>query len=249
MNSGRVVEQGRPVTTQPLSGLRVLVADDHRIFAEVLAAGLVLEGRFSTVDVACSPSHARLLLNVYRYDLLLLDPSLDLDSWLTLLGAVVEERPSLVVVVVSRLEDIEEVIRVLEQGVRAWVSKSMPLDGLLHAIDEAMSGVTSLPPNLLGPVLEELLGRPPQNVPEPSFLDELTPRQREVLQCLGEGMSRSQIAEQLLLSPHTVRTHVQEVLRKAGVNSTLAALARAREVGFRGAASQDRASARRGLQD
>jgi DNA-binding NarL/FixJ family response regulator len=244
-----VAAQGRAVTTPPPSGLRVLIADDHRIFAEVLAAGLVLEGRFSTVDVACSPSHARLLLNVYRYDLLLLDPSLDLDSWLTLLGAVVEERPSLVVVVVSRLEDVEEVIRVLELGVRAWVSKGMPLDGLLHAIDEAMSGVTSLPPALLRPVLEELLGRPPLSVSEPSFLDELTPRQREVLQCLGEGMSRTQIAEHLLLSPHTVRTHVQEVLRKAGVNSTLAALARAREVGFRGAAPPDRASARRDRED
>jgi DNA-binding NarL/FixJ family response regulator len=46
-------------------------------------------------------------------------------------------------------------------------------------------------------------------------------------------MSRSQIADRLLLSPHTVRTHVQEVLRKAGVHSTLAAIAKAREAGYR----------------
>ena len=75
-------------------------------------------------------------------------------------------------------------------------------------------------------MLKELLGRPARSqAPSRSFIDELTPRQLEVLQCLADGMSRAQIAEHLLLSPHTVRTHVQEVLRKAGVNSTLAALA------------------------
>ena len=210
----------------------MLIADDHRIFAEVLAAGLKLGGRFSAIDVACSASQARLLLRVYRYDVLLLDPSLDVESWLELLRGIADERPTLTVVVVSQLEDVDQVIRVLAQHVRVWVSKDTSLDGLLLAIDEAVMGGTSLPPTLLGPVLTELLGRPATNRAQPSFINDLTPRQLEVLQCLADGMSRAQIAEHLRLSPHTVRTHVQDVLRKAGVNSTLAALARAREVGF-----------------
>jgi DNA-binding NarL/FixJ family response regulator len=238
-------EQRRLVPAECPPGLRVLIADDHRIFAEVLAAGLNIEAGFAAVDVACSPSHARLLLNVYRYDLLLLDPSLDVGSWLDLLRAVVGERPAPIVVVVSQLEEVEEVIRVLEQDVRAWVSKDTTIEGLLHTIDEAVMGHTSLPTSLLGPVLKELLGRPARTQARRSFLDELTPRQLEVLRCLADGMSRAQIAEHLLLSPHTVRTHVQEVLRKAGVNSTLAALARAREVGYPAFASTDRAWARR----
>jgi DNA-binding NarL/FixJ family response regulator len=240
MDSGEVPAP-RYLTTTPFPpALRVLIADDHRTFAEVLAAGLDIEGRFSAVDVACSPSHARLLLNVYRYDVLLIDPILDVPTWLELLRAVVVERPSLVVVVVSHLDDVQQVIEVLAHDVRAWVSKDVSLYGLLHAIDEAVMGRTSLPSTLLGPVLKELLGRPPKSHIEPSFIDELTPRQLEVLQCLAEGMSRAQIAEHLLLSPHTVRTHVQEVLRKAGVNSTLAALARAREVGYHAVAAPDR---------
>jgi DNA-binding NarL/FixJ family response regulator len=228
-----VPAQRHLVTAQSTPGLRVLIADDHRTFAEVLAAGLDIEGRFSAVDVACSPSHARLLLNVYRYDLLLLDPSVDVGSWLELLRTVVSERPTLIVVVVSELEDTQQVIQVLAQDVRAWVSKDISLAGLLHTIDEAVMGRTSLPTTLLGPVLKELLGRPAKSQTKPSFVNELTARQLEVLQCLADGMSRAQIAEHLLLSPHTVRTHVQEVLRKAGVHSTLAALARAREVGYR----------------
>jgi DNA-binding NarL/FixJ family response regulator len=120
------------------------------------------------------------------------------------------------------------------------VSKDVSLDDLLSTIDGAVLGQTLLPAPLLGPVLKELLGRPPKHPPAPSFLNELTPRQLEVLQCLADGMSRAQIADHLLLSPHTVRTHVQEVLRKAGVNSTLAALAKAREVGFPAGAAPSR---------
>jgi DNA-binding NarL/FixJ family response regulator len=237
---GELPARGHLVTAQSAPGLRVLIADDHRTFAEVLAAGLDLDGRFSAVDVACSPSQARGLLGVYRYDVLLLDPSLDVGGWLELLQAVLGERPSLIVVVVSQLDEIQQVIEVLAHDVRAWVSKDTSVEGLLHTIDEALMGRTSLPSTLLGPVLKELLGRPAKSRAEASFVSELTPRQLEVFRCLAEGMSRGQIAEQLRLSPHTVRTHVQEVLRKAGVNSTLAALARAREAGYPPLAPPDR---------
>ncbi|MET0524053.1 MAG: response regulator transcription factor [Nocardioides sp.] len=246
MNAARLIAQVDPVLAQPAPVLRVLIADDHRLFGEVLAAGLALRGRFAAVDVARSPAHARLLLDAYPYDVLLLDPSLDLGSWLDLLGAVVDERPSLIVVVVSQLEDVQQVIQVLARDVRAWVTKDISLDGLLHAIDEAMMGRPSLPATLLGPVLEELLNRPARNWTEPSFLGELTPRQLEVLRCLADGMSRPQIAAHLLLSPHTVRTHIQEVLRKAGVNSTLAALAKARGLGYPAVPAPDRTRVRPG---
>jgi DNA-binding NarL/FixJ family response regulator len=248
VSAGDVPAHRHLVTAQSAPGLRVLIADDHRAFAEVLAAGLDLGGRFAAVDVACSPSHARGLLNVYGYDLVLLDPSLDVDSWVGLLRLVAGKRPDLVVVVVSQLEDIEQVIEVLAEDVRAWVSKDISVADLLHAIDEAVNGRMSLPSTLLGPVLKELLARPAKSRVEASFIGELTPRQLEVFGCLAEGMSRGQIAEHLLLSPHTVRTHVQEVLRKAGVNSTLAALARAREVGYPAGAAPSRAWVRHGLE-
>ena len=230
MNRAEATGQGHNGQSTP--GLRVLIADEHRTFAEVLAARLETEARFSTVDVACSPKHAKILLSVSRYDLLLLDPARDVGSWVELLRVVLAERPSLTVVVVSALEETQQVIQVLARDVRGWVSKDTSLDGLLHTIDEAMQGRTLLPTTLLGPVLKELLGRPATSQSQPTFINFLTPRQFEVLRCLGDGMSRSEIADHLGLSPHTVRTHIQEVLRKAGVHSTLAALAMAREVGY-----------------
>jgi DNA-binding NarL/FixJ family response regulator len=223
-------DRHNPLLQAASAGLRLLVGDGHRTFAEVLAAGLSIEERFAAVDVAFTPDRARFLVSVRHYDLLVLDPSLDVASWLELLHAVVGERPTLPVVIVSELRDIDVAIDTLAHGVRAWLPKDVSLHGFLHAIDEVVMGRTTLPAALIRAVLTELIGRPGRSRTEPSFLDELTPRQREVLQCLADGMSRAEIAEQLALSPNTVRTHVQEVLRKAGVHSTLAAVVRARQV-------------------
>ena len=230
MSSAPVPQERSRVSEQSTDDLRALIADSYRTFAEVLAAGLGVERRFAAADVAFSPSHARYLLGARRYDILVLDPSGDVGSWLKFLRTVVSEQPTLIVAVLSEPRDINVVIDVLALGVRAWLSKDTSFDGFLHAIDEAVMGRTTLPTGLLRAVLRELLARTAKSKAEPTFVDELTPRQCEVLQCLADGMTRAEIADQMRLSPNTVRTHVQQVLHKAGVHSTLAAVARARDV-------------------
>lgn len=218
-------------------GLRVLVAGYYRTFAETLAAGLRLLGHFDPVDVALSPAQARHLLGVRRYDVLLLDPVLDLESWLALLRELGAGPSPPVVVVISELDEVQQAIDLLHEDVRAWVPQDVSLQGLLQVIHEAVMGHTTMPAALLDSVLQELLDRRAKDRESHSFVDELTPRQFEVLECLAGGLNRSQIAERLRLSPHTVRTHIHEVLRKAGVHSALAALALARETGYLGGPS------------
>jgi DNA-binding NarL/FixJ family response regulator len=224
-------EAEQRATGSPPGTLRLLIADDHRTLAEALATGLDALGQFETVDVALSADHARMLVSVRRYDVVLLDPILNVGAWLAFLRSLTARAGATVVVVVSELDDVEQVVALLAENVRAWVSPDVSLEALVRLIGEAVQGRTSLPPALLGPVLEELLGRRVSRQPR-SFVDDLTPRQLEILECLAHGMSRTQVAERLLLSPHTVRTHIHEVLRKAGVHSTLAALAKARDAGF-----------------
>lgn len=231
--AGNVTEQG----------LRALVVDDHRVFAEALAAGLEPDPRFASVDVAFSDGGAQAILSTRCVDLLLLDVNLGSHSGLDLLDRVRSAMPHVVVVVVSGLDDVDEVIFALSRGARAWVPKGTSVDGLLTAIDEAVAGRTWLPPTLLGPVLQSLISHEFQRERAPSFVDSLTPRQFEVLEFLAEGLSRSQIAARLVISPNTVRTHVQDILRKANVHSTLAALALAREDGYLSAASPPEISA------
>ena len=201
---------------------------DHRRFAHALAARLGEHPRFEEVSVADSADHALALVKAHQFDVLLLDARLGETSGLDAMRDMLRQRPQLAVVVVSGLEDVEQVIDALAGGARAWVPEDAPLEDLLQAVEDALLHRIWLPRVLLAEVLDVLLSRPAVSRKAPSFVDDLTPRQVEVLQCLAGGMSRAQIADHLVLSPHTVRTHVQEILRKAGVHSTLAALARAR---------------------
>ena len=98
---------------------------------------------------------------------------------------------------------------------------------LLAAVHGAQQGRTRLPPALLTLLLGRLM--PDQNGP----LDVLTPRQREILQGLVDGLSRAAIGERLFLAKNTVRTHIQPLLSRLGAQSTLEAVAIAREAGMR----------------
>ncbi len=90
---------------------------------------------------------------------------------------------------------------------------------------------THLPPALLTGVLRELTATRKHRTESQQLVESLTPREREVLRCMVAGLGRKAVAERLFLSPHTVRTHMQNVLGKLGVHSTLAAVALARRAG------------------
>lgn len=227
-------------------GLRLLVVDDHRAFAQALAAGLSASGRFSRIDIAHSAAQADEYLRSAAPDVLLLDVALRSSSGLDLIDGALQRCPELVVLMLSGAGDTEDVVCALERGASAYVPKDVSLSSLLDAVDDALAGRRWLPADLLGPVLDELLSgsRTPSAVP--SFVDDLTPRQIEVFDCLGMGMSRTEIAEHLVLSPHTVRTHVQDILRRAEAHSTLSALAIAREAGYEFPSAPDRPGAGQG---
>lgn len=110
-------------------------------------------------------------------------------------------------------------------GVRGWVPRDATVDDLILAIREAAEGGTWIPPKVLTAVLDELTWTPPADDPTQTLLASLTPRERDVLSCLGEGLGRVEVAARLHVSTNTVRTHVQSILSKLGVNSSVAAVA------------------------
>lgn len=219
---------------QAVTGLRTLLVDDHRTFAQALRARLRAHPGFDPVEVAYSGPEALALASALEPDLVLLDAWLGDVAAIPVIRALRAAQPQPVVVMLSGREEPEEIIEALQEGASGWVPKDAAMEDLLGAVAVTLTGRRWLPPALLGPVLELLMSRPAATAQPETFLDELTPRQRDVLDCLTQGMSRSQIAEHLVLSPHTVRTHVQELFRKADVHSTLALLARAREAAVHG---------------
>ncbi|MGA9347109.1 MAG: response regulator transcription factor [Nocardioidaceae bacterium] len=217
-----------------LGGLRVslLIVDDHRSFAEVMAARLLMEPHIQHVELSFSVAMARTMMRRRVYDLVLLDLCLEGESGLDLLSAPrAGEHPLPPVLVLSGVSDVDRTVAALERGALGWVPKGSRVDILLDAVDRALQGRGFLPEAMLLPVIRRLMQERRSASVGQTFVDRLTPREREVLQCLVAGMTRAETAAHLFVSPNTIRTHVQNILNRAEVHSTVALVAMARQAG------------------
>ncbi|GAA2790479.1 LuxR C-terminal-related transcriptional regulator [Kitasatospora sp. CM 4170] len=294
--------------------IRVLVVDDHRIFAEALAAALAAE---PDVEVGAAGSAAaaeraleRAAVEGRGYDVVLIDADLGADTaaagarkprrpgadppeparrrpsaavpaprrpaippahvppahpasahapqahlppathpaatphqpaahsaatpapdGITLLARVRRGHPALRAIVLATADDPHRAARALHAGATGWVAKESSLARLLAVIRGVLRDETHLPPALLTGVIRELTTARRDRTESERLVDTLTPREKEILRCMVAGLGRQAVAERLYLSPHTVRTHMQNVLGKLGVHSTLAAVAVARRAG------------------
>lgn len=150
---------------------------------------------------------------------------------ITLLGRCCHTYPGLRAVVLAAEEDPRRAVRALYAGAAGWVAKESSLTRLLTVLRGVLRGETHLPPTLLTGVVRELTTARRDRTESERLVESLTPREKQVLRCMVAGLGRQAVAERLYLSPHTVRTHMQNVLGKLGVHSTLAAVALARRAG------------------
>ncbi len=150
---------------------------------------------------------------------------------IALLARVCRTHPELRAVVLAAEDDPRRAVRALQAGACGWVAKDSSLSRLLVVVRGVLNGETHLPPALLTGVVRELTAARRDRTESERLVETLTPREEEVLRCMVAGLGRQAVAERLYLSPHTVRTHMQNVLGKLGVHSTLAAVAVARRAG------------------
>lgn len=221
--------------------VRVLVADEHRVFAESLATALSAEQDVEAVAVGSVPAALRLLERIRAtreppFDVLLVDADLDgvvtpVNGATPLLAAAQERCPSTRTVMLAATDDPARAARALTAGACGWVAKDSSLARLLAVVRGVLRDETHVSPTLLTGVLRELSSARRRRDEQERLVESLTPRELEVLRCMLAGLGRKAVAERLYLSPHTVRTHMQNVLNKLNVHSTLAAVALARRAG------------------
>jgi DNA-binding NarL/FixJ family response regulator len=144
-------------------------------------------------------------------------------------------------VVTSASEDVQRAFESARVGASAFVSKASGFDEMVRAILGAVRGESWIPPRLLTGVLEEFRSRRAE-LDHDYRVQRLTEREREVLRYMMAGFGRARIAEELLLSINTVRTHAQNILWKLEVHSSLEAVSVALQAGFTGATPTSRAS-------
>jgi DNA-binding NarL/FixJ family response regulator len=216
---------GRPPDTQ------ILVVDDHVAFAEALAFTLgevagILAFAATTVE------RARRVLAEHDVDVVLLEVDLAGGDAIRFARQTLSENPGLRIVAVTASEDDSRAVAAVRAGISGWVPKQEPVQQLVSVVHGVLRSETWIPPRLLTRVLAELTSAQDDAAGHDQPLAKLTRREKEVLDCLMSGMKTGDIARRLRLSRSTLRTHIQNILRKLGVHSILAAVALARRSGL-----------------
>ena len=204
------MDNGNPV--------RVLVVDDHEVLASSLSMVLDDEPDLKSVGVAGTLEKARAMIATTAPDVILLDHRLPDGDGVAAIGELRALRPSAQIVVLTASAADHVLVAAIEAGAAGFVSKSRSLDELTAAVRAAASGESVISPEMLARLLPRLQrnGRTRHN--------DLTEREREVLDLLADGLSNAAIAERLFVSVHTVRNHIANLSAKLGAHSKLEVL-------------------------
>ncbi len=200
-----------------MTGPRVVVVDDHALFRSGVRAEL--EGRVDIVGDAASVAEAVEVIAASEPDVVLLDVHLPDGSGADVITAIAPDHPAVRFLALSVSDAAEDVIAVIRAGARGYVTKSIAVGDLADAVHRVHDGDAVFSPRLAGFVLDAFAGAPaspPAPVstePDPE-LEQLTVREREVLQHIARGYMYKEIALRLGISTKTVEAHVSAVLRK-----------------------------------
>jgi DNA-binding NarL/FixJ family response regulator len=190
--------------------VRVLLADDHQLMREGTAALLAADDRIEVVGLARDGREALALAERRRPDVVLLDLNMPVLGGLEACARLRESGgPEVLMLTVSDEEpDLYAALRV---GAAGYLTKDVPPVELIEAVLAVARGEPRIAPAMASRMLADL-GRGAASPPDP--LDALSDRERDVLALLAEGLRNREIAERLVISEATVKTHVRHVLEK-----------------------------------
>lgn len=205
--------------------VRILLADEQSLFREAVRVVLESQPDLEVVAEAGDGLQAIAEAERTRPDVALIDAHLPNADGVRTTPLILERRPECKVIVLADNEDGELLIEALEVGARGFLTKGSPLADLIDATRRVDRDEVLIPPHLLGPLLHRLIKR--RRDQEAAFrqMARLTKREKEILSLLADGADNNAIAQALVISPGTARTHVQNVLSKLGVHSRLEAAA------------------------
>jgi DNA-binding NarL/FixJ family response regulator len=202
--------------------VRVLLVEDHTAVREAIALAFERDAGFEIAGQAASLTEARGMLE--DVDVAVVDLGLPDGFGADLIGELRKVSPQAQALVLSATLDHATIARAIEKGAAGALDKMAHLDDVVDAVRRLQAGESLLP---LGEVLELLRFAGSQREREHDdrqAIAQLTPREREVLQALADGLNTHQIAERLHISIRTERNHVASILAKLGVHSRLQAL-------------------------
>lgn len=201
--------------------IRILLADDHPIVREGLRALLATEPGMTVVGEARDGSEAVLRARTLQPDVILLDLVMPRKDGLAVISEITHDLPDVHILVLTSFAEDEKVFPAIKAGATGYLLKDATPQELLQAIRDVSQGESVLHPSIARQLLREF--RRPTD-PAGSTTS-LTEREREILLLVARGLSNLDIAERLVISERTVRSHISNILEKLHLsNRTQAAL-------------------------
>jgi two-component system, NarL family, response regulator len=205
----------------PANVIRVLIADDHPVVREGLAAILRSEPDIQVIAEATDGAHACVLYDQHLPDVVMLDLRMPRKDGLQVVTELMSSRrPKPRIIVMTTYETEEDVRRALQAGAKSYLVKGALPEQILDVVRRVASG-EALVPSKIASMLTESLGHP-----------ELSPRELQVLRRLAAGNSNKEIGQMLQITEHTVKAHVKSILVKLGAMGRTEAIAIAMKRGL-----------------
>ena len=212
---------------EPPGPVRVLVADDHRLMREGTAALLTRDPAIVVVGLAAGGEEALALAGELAPDVLVLDLWMPDLSGIEVCAEVRARHEDVQVLILTVSEQEPDLLAALRVGAAGYLLKDMPPAELVEAVLGAGAGEPRIPASMASRVLSEVDGG------GLGLIEDLSPREREVLEQMADGLRNREIAERLFLSEATVKTHVRHVLDKLRLRNRAEAAAFAARVAGR----------------
>ncbi|HVL54405.1 MAG TPA: response regulator transcription factor [Vitreimonas sp.] len=203
--------------------IRVLLVDDHQLLTGSLSKVLGSEPDIEVAGIAGTVAEQDLRLGE-RLDVVLMDYRLPDGTGAEATRAIKARWPSARVVMLTALADDETVLESIQAGADGYLTKDRAVEEVVSAVRAAHAGETLLPRAVIVGIAQRVAAARDRGL-DRQQVEQLTPRELEVLRALTEGLSTPEICERLFIAPNTLRTHVQNIMGKLRVHSKLEAVA------------------------
>ncbi|HEX5617548.1 MAG TPA: response regulator transcription factor [Solirubrobacteraceae bacterium] len=214
--------------------VRVLIVDDDELMRAGLRGVLASDDGIEIAGEADDGRDAVYWTRKLAPDVVLMDVRMPDVDGITATRAVLETELDTRVMILTTFEDDDYIFGALNAGASGFLLKRTRPEDLIAAIHTVAAGDSLLSPSVTSRVIERMARQPAPDAARDARLNDLTPREREVLDLLAQGLSNAEIAAALVIEESTVKTHVKRVLVKLGVRDRVQAVIFAYASGLRG---------------
>jgi DNA-binding NarL/FixJ family response regulator len=212
--------------------IRVVVVDDQETVRAGFGALLATQDDIAVVGTAADGAEALRVCRDTAPDVVLMDVRMPTMDGIEATRAIVDGSGAPRVLMLTTFDLDEYVYDALGAGASGFLLKDVPAESLFDAVRIVAEGEALLAPTVTRRLIQEFARLRPRLAPRPGALDALTPREVEVLRIMAEGLSNGEIAQRLVVSDETVKSHVSRILMKLGLRDRTQAVVLAYESGL-----------------